>query len=259
MGAVQAGPAVMHAVEPTWQARWSSLVARIRVVEGAADEHELLHDLANPEQPCVLAFVNAHAMNCVAEDAGFFDAMMETDVLLRDGSGMAQLYRTAGLPAGLNMNGTDFIPKLLAAAGAQGRRVALWGTEEPYLSAAARHAESTWGVNVVSVEHGFHPIEHYPQLAAAVQADLVLLGMGMPKQERAARLVRDASQRPVLLVCGGAIIDFMGGKVSRAPDWMRNLGVEWLYRLFLEPKRLFTRYVVGNPKFLFRVRQWCES
>jgi exopolysaccharide biosynthesis WecB/TagA/CpsF family protein len=75
--------------------------------------------------------------------------------------------------------------------------------------------------------------------------------MGMPKQEAvAARLAN--SGVPCLIVCGGAILDFLGGKVSRAPQWMRRLGCEWVFRLISEPKRLFTRYVVGNPMFLLR-------
>jgi N-acetylglucosaminyldiphosphoundecaprenol N-acetyl-beta-D-mannosaminyltransferase len=59
-------------------------------------------------------------------------------------------------------------------------------------------------------------------------------------------------KHPCVIVCGGAIVDFIGGKVSRAPNLVRTLGMEWLYRLYLEPKRLFKRYVVGNPLFLWR-------
>ena len=239
---------------PEWQTRWSRLVDRIRVVDGAADEVQLLHELSNIDQTCVVAFVNAHAMNCAAADSGFFDALMDAEVLLRDGSGMAHLYHRVGRPAGLNMNGTDFIPKLLAAA--QGRRVAFWGTQEPYLSVAVGYAQLEWSANVVSAEHGFHGDEHYVQCANALQLDIAVLGMGMPKQERVALLVRQASVKPMLVVCGGAIIDFMGGKARRAPKWMRNVGLEWLYRLVLEPVRLFKRYIIGIPQFLFRLRQW---
>jgi N-acetylglucosaminyldiphosphoundecaprenol N-acetyl-beta-D-mannosaminyltransferase len=78
-----------------------------------------------------------------------------------------------------------------------------------------------------------------------------VLGMGMPKQEAiAARLA--ASGVPCLVVCGGAILDFLGGKVTRAPNWVRRLGCEWMFRLIGEPQRLFRRYVVGNPMFLLR-------
>jgi exopolysaccharide biosynthesis WecB/TagA/CpsF family protein len=152
------------------------------------------------------------------------------------------------------MNGTDLIPKILASF--HGRRVALWGTEEPHLDAAAKHCERNLGVRIVSQENGFHDIEFYRRLALTTQPELIVLGMGMPKQERVAHALRSVTGLSSLIVCGGAIIDFLGGKVRRAPIWMRLLGIEWAYRLAHEPKRLFKRYVVGNPLFLWRVQAW---
>ena len=131
------------------------------------------------------------------------------------------------------------------------RLVALWGTEEPYLGKAAQQCQALYGVQVVSVQHGFAEAGTYLALARQTQPELVLLGMGMPRQEAiAARLA--ASGQPCLIVCGGAILDFLGGKVSRAPGWLRRLGCEWLFRLLREPRRLFARYVLGNPLFLLR-------
>jgi len=175
---------------------------------------------------------------------------------LRDGSGMAILFRRLGLEPGLNMNGTDFIPKLLAAF--KGRRVAFWGTEEPFLANAVQRSEAIFAVNIVSAHHGFAPVDTYISLARQFQPELVVLGMGMPKQEAvAARLA--VSGVPCLVVCGGAILDFLGGKVTRAPQWVRRLGCEWVFRLLGEPKRLFKRYVVGNPKFLLRTLIYRDS
>jgi N-acetylglucosaminyldiphosphoundecaprenol N-acetyl-beta-D-mannosaminyltransferase len=74
----------------------------------------------------------------------------------------------------------------------------------------------------------------------------------MPRQELVARSLRAQLDYPCLIVCGGAIIDFLGGKTARAPVWMRRLGLEWVYRLVQEPGRLFRRYVLGNPLFLAR-------
>jgi exopolysaccharide biosynthesis WecB/TagA/CpsF family protein len=81
---------------------------------------------------------------------------------------------------------------------------------------------------------------------------LIVLGMGMPRQELVACSLRAQLDYPCLIVCGGAIIDFLGGKTARAPAWMRRLGLEWVYRLAQEPGRLFRRYVLGNPLFLAR-------
>jgi exopolysaccharide biosynthesis WecB/TagA/CpsF family protein len=74
----------------------------------------------------------------------------------------------------------------------------------------------------------------------------------MPRQEQVAVLLRAALGYPCLIVCGGAILDFLGGKTSRAPVWLRRTGLEWAYRLALEPRRLFSRYVLGNPLFVSR-------
>ncbi|MFF7109126.1 WecB/TagA/CpsF family glycosyltransferase [Pseudomonas sichuanensis] len=233
----------------TWQRRWATVVDKLQVVADAADEQRLLDALSAPQAPTVLGFVNAHAMNLMAGNAEFYKALMAADVLLRDGSGMGLLYRRLGLAPGLNMNGTDFIPRVLAAC--KGRRVALWGTREPALAQAAQHCEARFGVRPVSVHDGFADVETYLRLARELQPELIVLGMGMPRQELvAARLVAVAG--PCLIVCGGAILDFLGGGVERAPAWVRRLGMEWLYRLLKEPRRLFGRYVLGNPLFVLR-------
>jgi exopolysaccharide biosynthesis WecB/TagA/CpsF family protein len=232
-----------------WRDNWKTIIQKLRVVNEAGDERALIDSLSRVESTTVLGFVNAHAMNLVAGNADYYQALSAADVLLRDGSGMSILFRRLGLEPGLNMNGTDLIPKLLAAF--KGRRVAFWGTEDPFLSTAVQHSEAVYAVNVVSAHHGFAEIDTYINLARQVQPELVVLGMGMPKQEAvAARLA--ASGVPCLVICGGAILDFLGGKVSRAPRWVRLIGCEWVFRLASEPKRLFRRYVMGNPVFLLR-------
>lgn len=239
-----------------WQESWRALIDKLRIVGDLNDEQRLIEQLSKPESATVLGFVNAHAMNLVAGNAGYYTALSTADVLLRDGSGMAILFRRLGLMPGLNMNGTDFIPKLLAAF--KGKRVAFWGTQEPFLARAVGHSEERFGVNVVSSQHGFADIEAYMELAQRLRPALIVLGMGMPKQEALAARIA-ASGIPCLVVCGGAILDFLGGKVTRAPQWMRRLGCEWVFRLMIEPRRLFQRYVMGNPLFLLRALIWRDA
>ena len=240
----------------TWQGRWRAIVQKLSVITDAADEQRLVDTLSRPSSPTVLGFVNAHAMNLVVGDEHYYQSLSSSDVLLRDGSGMSILFRHVGLAPGMNMNGTDFIPKLLAAF--KGRRVALWGTQEPFLAGAACQSQQCFGVEVVSAHHGFAGVDVYSALAQQLQPELIVLGMGMPKQEAVAASIA-ASGHPCLIVCGGAILDFLGGKVSRAPQWVRQLGCEWLYRLMLEPRRLFQRYVIGNPLFLLRTFSFRET
>lgn len=236
-----------------WCDKWTHIYGKLKVVSSGADEKKLLNDLLVIKFPTVLGFVNAHAMNSIVTNDLFFHSLASADILLRDGSGMALLYKRKNRDAGLNMNGTDFIPKILAAY--RDRRVALWGTEEPFLSLAAARAENEFGVKMVSVQHGFKKADDYCALAKKDMPELIVLGMGMPKQEQVAAMIR-SSEIPALIVCGGAIIDFLGGKVNRAPLWAREIGIEWLYRLLFEPKRLFMRYIIGNPLFIVRLLCW---
>jgi N-acetylglucosaminyldiphosphoundecaprenol N-acetyl-beta-D-mannosaminyltransferase len=239
---------------PAWRTHWRELTAHITLIQSEDQLVQALDALAHVQKAHVLAFVNAHAMNCAAEDKTFFEALRAADTLYRDGIGMDIMYRMQGTPAGLNLNGTDLIPQLLVRF--NGQSIALYGTQEPYLGQAAKSIAAGIAPNsLIQCADGFQPVSTYIELAKAQRPQLIVLGMGMPKQEQVAAQLRGQLSHACLIVCGGAIIDFMGGKVSRAPAWMRRLNVEWVYRLAMEPTRLFKRYVMGNPKFLYRALQ----
>lgn len=233
-----------------WQARWRLIVEKIQLVDTLAGERDLLRRICSPAQPVVVAFANAHAMNGAAGSPNFFDALRSADWLLRDGSGMATLFKLLGKNPGLNLNGTDLIPKIIRLF--DGRKIAFFGTQEPYLHqgmvAARQYAPQSDFVSA----HGFLELDAYLSLAMAEKSDLIVLGMGMPKQEAVAAALRSELGSPCTIVCGGAIIDFLARRTARAPLWMRRAGMEWAYRLAMEPKRLFHRYVIGNPVFLMR-------
>lgn len=234
----------------SWLHRWRQLVQRIERVPTEAATGDVLRRLSQPQRPTMLGFVNAHAMNSVAGVADFYEALVSADTLLRDGSGMATLFSLLGMPPGCNLNGTDFIPRLITQF--SGRSMALLGTREPSLSRAASAVAQLAPASQLTLAHGFLPVDDYVHLMQAQPCALIVLGMGMPRQELVACSLRAQLDYPCLIVCGGAIIDFLGGKTARAPAWMRRLGLEWVYRLAQEPGRLFRRYVLGNPLFLAR-------
>lgn len=234
-----------------WQPRWQQLVQGVVRVHTPRGEQQLLDSLEHPNEPMMLAFVNAHAMNSAAVTKKFYHSLLNADIVLRDGMGMAILLRLLNQPPGLNLNGTDLIPKIIRRYA--GRPIALFGTQAPYLDKAREVVTTQLAPgSACTTAHGFLDIAEYLKLASAHRPALIVLGMGMPRQEEVACLLRNALGYPCLIVCGGAIIDFLGGKTSRAPKWMRRTGMEWLYRLALEPRRLFHRYVVGNPLFIAR-------
>ena len=234
-----------------WRQRWNQLINKIRRVQTQEDRDRLLDDLSSPAAPFVLAFANAHAMNSLVKSSAFFDALNSADMVLRDGSGMATLYKLLHMEAGLNLNGTDLIPNLILRF--NGRGIAFFGTQNPYLEKCRDTvSKSLAPASEVTTAHGFLEAFKYADLANRKQPSLIVLGMGMPRQEQVAAVLRSELSFPCLIVCGGAIIDFLGGKAPRAPAWVRKSGLEWMFRLALEPRRLFQRYVIGNPLFLSR-------
>lgn len=234
-----------------WQTRWRELLPKITLMHSDDELQTHIELFDRIDKPHVLAFVNAHAMNCAAESETFFNALIAADTIYRDGSGMSVLLKRLSIAPGLNLNGTDLIPRLIANC--DGRKIALYGTQDPYLTEAKNNIHSSLAPNsIIETAHGFLQAHEYVTLAMQQEPSLIILGMGMPKQEQVAVELRQQLSNGCLIVCGGAIIDFLGGKVSRAPQWMRQSGVEWMYRLAVEPKRLFKRYVIGNPKFLVR-------
>jgi N-acetylglucosaminyldiphosphoundecaprenol N-acetyl-beta-D-mannosaminyltransferase len=238
---------------PGWTTHWAALYERIHWCATEADKEQLSADLSHParSQRRVVAFLNAHAMNIAAERSEFAQHLLAADVLLRDGIGLAIQARLAGRDAGLNMNGTDYIPELLRRF--DGRPIALLGTTpEAAEASGARVRRELATSSTVHTMHGFLPAGDYVDAMLVHRPALIVLGMGMPKQEAVAFALRERLTHPCVIVCGGAILDFLSGRVVRAPQWMRSSGLEWVHRLVHEPRRLFARYVVGNPRFLAR-------
>ena len=160
--------------QPVWLERWANIAEKIRLINNPQEEQALLDSLAGGSQMTTVMFVNAHAMNLLAQDENLYNALMTADILLRDGSGMSKLYRQLEREPGFNMNGTDFIPKIMRAFA--GRKSAFWGTEEPYLSHAANRCAAEFNLEPHSLHHGFENETFYLDLAKQEQPEFVVLG-----------------------------------------------------------------------------------
>lgn len=246
------------------ESRILSIVTSIRVIHNPDELHALNGELHDRRGPTVLTFVNAHAVNLMHTNEHFLQAVKLSSVVLRDGIGMSLMMKSMGIKPGLNMNGTDYIPQILSRAVQQNFDIYLLGTESPYNQKAAECIRLQGG-RVRVVEDGFQSIEHYVSLLESSfdKDSVVVLAMGMPKQELLAYVLKQhfsALPHRLLIINGGAILDFMGGKISRAPEMIRRLNMEWLYRFLKEPRRLFRRYVIGNVLFMARiVRVYCSD
>jgi len=220
---------------------------KILSISQYSQESSLLEELNEPNKTQTLAFINANSMNEAVKNDEYATKLLNTDILLRDGIGVKILMKTLGLNPGWNMNGTDFIPKLINSQ----NTVAIYGTNQNNLDQAIKNLKLENEPNITYL-NGFLNDDEYIKAAKVAKPQIIILGMGTPKQETLASLLKKNLDFPCTIISGGAIIDFLSGNISRAPKWMQKNGLEWLYRFIKEPKRLFKRYIIGNPLFIYR-------
>lgn len=204
-------------------------------------------------RPVMVAFLNAHTSNIAAgnpELAG----VLRNALVLNDGIGMdiaSRLLHGAPFPA--NLNGTDFVPAYLAATRHR-FRIHVVGAAD---GVARRTADELKKIaprhDYVGARDGYFSDD--AAVAAEViasGADLALVGMGCPRQElwTAHHL---AVPGGVSAFCVGGLLDFTAGEKPRAPELVRKLRLEWVFRLLIEPRRMWRRYLVGNAVFLRRL------
>lgn len=235
--------------------------ARPRIVATHVDNvsaHEAVDQIVGEDDrhAGLVCFVHPHAVNLAVGDASLRDTLATADLVLPDGVGLRLAARLLGVDLRHNVNGTDLLPLLCATAGARGVPLVLVGAapgvaEDCKTKLQAAHT----GLQIPMVSHGYLDDDASRQLAeriAGLGRAIVLIGMGSPRQEVwAARYLRDLPG--ITAVTVGGLFDFYADRMPRAPVAWRELGIEWLWRLRQEPRRMWKRYVVGNPLFIARV------
>lgn len=198
-------------------------------------------------------YANAHTMVTAAANSQLADALAQTDLLLADGSGVRWGSKLRGTPIEHNLNGTDLVPALCKAGASQGLSVYLLGANPGIAEQAAFNLKDKYpGVVIAGTRNGYladSQIEEVLQEIRDAEPHLLLVAMGVPRQEF--WIDEHADKLPNIACMGvGGLFDFMAERAPRAPMMMRKLGFEWLWRLLLEPKRLWKRYIIGNLVFV---------
>ncbi len=213
------------------------------------------------------ALVAAGAGGCVftpnvdhvvtAEDDGEFRAAYgEASLAFADGQPLVWSSRALGTPLPAKISGSDLAWPLMELAARRRWRVYLLGGGPSVADAAAARLLRDLGVHVVGVDAPAIDLDApggegdaAAERVRMARPDLLLVALGAPKQER--WIHRHLQRiRPAVAVAVGAALDFLAGHVRRAPGWMSRAGLEWLYRLAQEPRRLARRYLLKDPRFL---------
>jgi len=220
---------------------------------------DLIESLLKKSSPTPIYIVNADCLNKTFNDKEYLDILRQADYIFADGSGIKLGCKIMGNTLIDNINGTDLFPLLCERASQHHFSLYLLGAKPGLAAKTQQNMENRYpGLKIVGTHHGYFNREEEVTVIKAIndsQADILLVAFGVPAQEKWIHAHRHQLSPKVLIGVGG-LFDFYSGHIPRAPLWLRKNGLEWLYRLYQEPRRLFKRYILGNPLFLYRVYYW---
>jgi exopolysaccharide biosynthesis WecB/TagA/CpsF family protein len=246
-------PAAEHATPSTPDEERFPLLGVPFTLCAFADAADRIRGMIASGRSHQVVLANAHTLNLAADDPSYRRIVADADLVLRDGAGVELAARLAGVDAGHNFVGTDFVPALLQHLGPREVRVFLFGAQAGVAERAAHVLRARGShIRIVGTAPGYGALPRVAQQVRATRPDVLLVALGNPLQERWIDEHRDHLGVPVSIGVG-ALFDYLAGRVRRAPGWVLGLRAEWLFRLLVEPKRLWQRYVLGNPRFVWRV------
>ena len=210
---------------------------------------------SNPNRQPKLVFAsNGHAIALAAQDEAFRFTFEQADIIHADGQAAVFASRMTATPIPERSATTDFIHDASKLAAQHGLRFFVLGATEEANAEAVRILRETYpGLQIVGRRHGYFGRDEEDEICDEInltQPDVVWVGLSVPLEYEFAVRNKTRLRAGWLVTCGGCY-NFVTGAYKRAPGWMQACGLEWLFRLVKEPKRLFWRYAVTNPLAIF--------
>jgi N-acetylglucosaminyldiphosphoundecaprenol N-acetyl-beta-D-mannosaminyltransferase len=224
------------------------------------DLHAEIGRLVRGSERALVLNANANCLNFCHQDPTLGEFLNQAEIVLCDGAGVMLAARILGGRIPERITYADWAWQLAAFAAAEGFSLYFLGARPGVAEEAARRLQQRYpALKIAGVHHGYfdHSVgspenEAVLQEINASSPDILLIGLGMPLQEYWLMENRHNLNASVVLT-GGAVFDYVSGRLRRGPRLLTESGFEWLARLLIEPRRLWRRYIVGNPLFLLRV------
>ncbi|SKA03680.1 WecB/TagA/CpsF family glycosyltransferase [Photobacterium toruni] len=204
------------------------------------------------KNPSLIGYINADCLNKLKDSHCYRKNLSKFNLVLPDGIGLKWALKLKGILPGDNINGTDFSPKILELAEQEKWSVFfLGGKGDISKKALAKFKNIYPKLNIAGSHHGyFNDDKVIIDYINKSKTQILFVGFGTPIQEQ--WVIDNYEKLSVnVIICVGGMFDFYAGKVQRAPLMIRQIGCEWLYRLYQEPTRLWNRYIVGNVNFIY--------
>ena len=248
---------LINLCQQIYQTNSSLEVFGIRFLNGRIDDVlEIIDNIIIHKHKKRIAFINAHYLNVAYEDSEQKQRLCRFDYILPDGSGVYLACKILGYRYRDNLNGTDLLPKICQLAEKKEYTLYFFGASTDVAYRAMQNLFKAFPkIKILGARNGFFTKQEEPQIIKQINQlapDILIIGFGAKIQEKWIDENFNGLNCHIAIAMGG-IFDFYSEDIPRAHPFLRQIGFEWTWRLYKEPRRLAYRYIIGNPLFLWRV------
>ena len=203
-----------------------------------------------------LMTINAALLMMMRSDAGLLKACEAGDLIVADGLPVVWATKIVGTPLAGRVAGVDLMQNLLQAGHDNKLKIFLLGAKQEVIDRMLEICARQYPDLVIAgSRNGYFTEDEHAEIAAQIRdskADILFIGMPSPFKEIWGEKYRNELGVSVIMGVGGSF-DVIAGYVMRAPVWMQNIGMEWFWRLMMEPRKMWKRYLVNNSHFIYRL------
>lgn len=219
---------------------------------------DLVEKYVKQKEPLHLMGVNADKINELNKNARLKQIVNSCGIINADGASVIKASKYLGKPLPERVAGIDLMQSLVKLSEKKGYSVYLLGAKQEVVEKTAEVLKMDYPkLTIVGIHNGYFKEQEWPQISKelkAVSPDFVFVGITSPMKEYLIEYLQDDGNNFVFMGVGGSF-DVISGNIPRAPKWMQKSGLEWLFRVIQEPRRLLKRYFVGNWVFIKAVRK----
>lgn len=198
--------------------------------------------------------VNAGKIVAMQRDPQLRESVINADLINADGQGVVWASRWLGKPLKERVAGIDLMEELVRLASRNHYKVFFFGAKENIVSSVVRHYSELYSPDIIAgYRNGYFKKDEEPAIARQIAdsgANILFVAISSPTKENFLYQNRETLRKVNFIMGVGGSFDVVSGLVKRAPRWMQRAGLEWLFRVYQEPKRMFKRYLIGNARFI---------
>lgn len=211
------------------------------------------------DEKTIINTINPHSFCVAKKDRSFKEALSSSNILIPDGIGIVLACRVLRGKRIPRITGADMHQHLLNEAEKNKLKIFYLGASNATLEKIKKRITNEYpNLNIAAFSPKFKPeftdndTQEMITVVNQFSPDILFVGMTAPKQEKWSYANKDRLHVKIIASIG-AVFDFYAENINRAPQWMMKFGLEWLYRFFMEPRRMWKRYLINNTKFIYYV------